>query len=87
MTMSSTLTTSEARRGLYENINLSNESMTDTVKHGRKQYEHVTYHTAGVQLPEAFYTITELNELIAKIERRDTVTNLALARSMGPIEG
>ena len=56
--------------------------VSDTVKHGRKQYEHVTYHTAGVYLPEAFYTITELNELIVTIEQRNTVANLALARSM-----
>lgn len=56
---------------------------TDTIKHGRKQYKHVTYHTASVRVPEAFYTIAELKELITTIEQRNTVDNLALARLDG----
>ena len=55
---------------------------TDTIKYRGKRYDLVIYPTASVRVPEAFYTIAELNDFIEIIEQRRMVSNLALARSM-----
>ena len=56
------------------------------MKTEQKKHEYKAYDTARFHIPEGFYSVEDVEEILANLRRAKQITETHLARSMETIE-